>query len=157
MTPPPVKHPYKNVRWAFMKWADIPSAQDPEVTYLRRLRVLQTPWFMIYLHWIYLPDSDRDPHDHPMSFWSFIVRGGYIEKIYVDMGLAGSSPIRRNRFSGHFMPRRLAHMITKIDAGTITLLLGGPRKQKWGFWTSQGWVPWEEYPGRGITREDALS
>lgn len=157
MIQPKVKYPYKNVRWAFFKWADIPSAADESLVYLRRLRILQTPWFMFYLHWIFEPDNDRDPHDHPMSFWSFIVRGGYTEVVYHDLGLAAHGPYRRCLFSLHKMPRTWAHKITDIRPGTVTLLLGGPRRQKWGFWTAQGWARWEDYPGRGIAREDALS
>lgn len=37
-------------RWSLMEWTDIPSKSDPELVYLRRLRILQTPWGAVYLH-----------------------------------------------------------------------------------------------------------
>src|SRR5687767_1497882 len=42
---PRVKYPYRSgIRYAFMEMADIPSADNPELVYLRRLRIAQTPW-----------------------------------------------------------------------------------------------------------------
>jgi hypothetical protein len=148
----PVKHPYESVRWAFFKWADIADAKDEQRTYLRRLRIVQTPWGAIYLHWIYLPDDDRDPHDHPCNFWSFVVRGGYREVLYPYVRVARDFSQRFNdwrRWSLHKMPIEQAHRITHLEPGTITLVFFGRRQREWGFYTADGFVPFTEYARAG--------
>lgn len=147
----PVKYPYKGgTRWNFMTWADIPDARQVTQVYLRRLRILQTPWFAVYLHWIFKTDEDRDPHDHPFVFRSFIVRGGYVERLWLirpgfDRNI--TSYVRRwNRFSWHKMDQQHAHMIESIVPGTITLVLAGPKKAngRWGFYSPR-FTPWQDY------------
>lgn len=138
---PLVKYPYVgNIRWAFFKWADIESAFFPGHVYLRRLRIFQTPWFALYLHFIYEPDLDRDPHDHPCNFWAWIVRGGYKEDVYY----WGPARIPRTqvwrRFSIHKMPVIAAHQIRELHGKTVTLCWFGRRQRQWGFWTPEGFV-----------------
>jgi hypothetical protein len=148
----PVRWPYKgDVRWAFLKWADIESAIYPGYVYLRRLRIFQTPWFALYLHFIYEPDLDRDPHDHPCNFWSLIVRGGYKERVYKWLHDHDHTPThnRWNRWTLHYMPVAWAHQITDLVPGTITLCWFGRRSRRWGFWTSAGFVPSEDYARTG--------
>lgn len=148
--PVPIKYPYKgNVRWAFFKWADIPDANDKSRVYLRRLRVLQTPLFAIYLHWIYLPDRDRDPHDHPCNFWSFIVRGGYNELVFTHPHSRVGKEIQQRRFSLHKMPIEFAHRILTLKPNTITLCCFGRRRREWGFWTPAGFVNFNDYADAG--------
>lgn len=151
----PVKYPYVGgTKWNFMKWADIPDARDLRRVYLRRLRIVQTPWFALYLHFIYLPDEDRAPHDHPFSFRSMILRGGYRERVW---NVCWTEPERRHilpglerrtwrRFSVHATPRTVAHIIEYLKPGTVTLVWAGPKKQEWGFYPINAkWVPWAEY------------
>lgn len=154
----PIKYPYVGgTRWNFMSWADIPDARNITQVYLRRLRILQTPWFALYLHFIYESDADRDPHDHPFTFWSFIVKGGYTERIWdvVPGVMAAFQPLREKtwkRFSLHKMGQRQAHMIDRLEPGTITLVFCGPKtgNGRWGFYTDYGttgssFVPWAQY------------
>lgn len=151
-----MKYPYVGgTRWAFMRWADIPDARDETVVYLRRLRIIQTPWFAIYLHWIYQPDEDRDPHDHPFNFWSLVVRGGYTERVWrVSPGRHmlhnrdhGYTEQWWRRFSWHKMDQEHAHMIRTLTPGTITLVFCGPKNENshWGFYTEDGFVGWRDY------------
>jgi len=137
------------VKWAFMRWYDIPDRNDPSKVYLRRLRIVQTPWFALYLHFIFLPDEDRDPHDHPWNFWSFIVKGGYTERMY-DLG----GPFGNMRFLGEKTHRRgylhsvkvnQAHRIVRAEPGLTTLVFCGRRQRDWGFWTEDGFVRWQDY------------
>lgn len=145
----PVKHPYVGgTRWNFMKWADIPDARDINRVYLRRLRVLQTPRFAIYLHFIYLPDEDRDPHDHPFNFWSFVVRGGYSERLWRIGSIPKPWQARTKTWragSLHRMGIDQSHMIDSLLPGTITLVLAGRKQKDWGFWTQHGYVSWRDY------------
>jgi hypothetical protein len=139
---PTVKHPYKKPpKFAFMQWFDIASKVNPDKVYLRRLRVVQTPWFGVYLHWIYETDTDRYPHDHPWKFWSFILRGTYSEDVFYSLN---GDPDRRTwkRWSIHDMPMNMAHRITSISDGLLTLVFVGRRRGTWYFWTPEGLVEW---------------
>jgi hypothetical protein len=111
----------------------------------------------VYVHWIYLPDSDRDPHDHPWPFLSWVLRGGYREDIYrYSMHADGPSPDgwrERRRWSVHRMPIDLAHQIYYLEPATVTLVLVGRRQHTWGFWTPDGFVPWTEYSNADGTRK----
>lgn len=135
-------------KWAFMRWFYIPDRDDPTRTYLKRLRIIQTPWVSVYIHWIYLPDTDRDLHNHPWVFTSYILRGGYRE-----LRSLNDDPIHYQydwpRWSRHKMYMDEWHKITQLQKGTITLVITGHRKQTWGFRTDEGFVPWYEYDRGG--------
>lgn len=144
---PKIKYPYKgNVRWAFFKWADIESAFFPGYVYLRRLRIFQTPWFALYLHFIFEPDLDRDPHDHPCNFWALIVRGGYYEQVFPhQFDVKSNYWCSWTPFTLHKMPVDSAHQIKKLNGKTVTLCWFGRRQRQWGFWTADGFVDQETY------------
>lgn len=135
----------RSPRWAFMQKMTIPCENG--LVYLARLRIVQTPWFAVYLHDIYEPDGDRDPHDHPWTFWSFVLRGGYTEALHpfphVDSSF--STPNVWKRFTLHRMGQESAHRITEIQPGLKTLIFTGPRTRNWGFHTEDGFVPWQQY------------
>jgi hypothetical protein len=113
--------------------------------YLSRLRVVQTPWFSVLLHRIHAPDLDRDPHDHPWAFASFILSGGYTEVIYSEPGSRDARIREHRRWSLHAMPLHLAHKITGIDGVLWTLVIAGRRHPSWRFWTENGPVDWKDY------------
>lgn len=148
--PQPVKVTGKrSPRWAIWSRMEIPSPKNSGEVYLARLRIIQTPLFGVYLHWINEPDG-FDPHDHPWNFWSLILRGGYTERIWdkpLDIHIGGAKPYNRrwNRFTWHKMNTHTAHRIVKADNGTVTLILTGKRVGTWGFWTPNGWIEWNEY------------
>jgi hypothetical protein len=142
-------------RWQVCTRYDIPDRADPTVTYLTRWRIVQTPWFGIYLHRIHLPDSDAHPHDHPWPFVSVVLKGGYDEDLVV-----GTVPLRDRRYpqftraSRGFLSiaRRRAtdmHRIYRLyRRPTWTLVLVGRRCRTWGFHTPRhGWVRWTDYLG----------
>lgn len=140
-----VKHPEPvSQPWSFMSWADIPSRVDRSLVYLRRLRILQTPWFSIYLHWINEPDADRDPHDHPWNFWSLILRGSYIERVHDNPDDIGHIQAWQ-RGSLHYMHQTQAHRITAVTASVLTLVITGRRVRPFCFWTPDGLVRWDRY------------
>lgn len=137
----------RSPRWAFMARMTIPCENG--LKYLTRLRIIQTPWFGVYLHNLYEPDADRDMHDHPWEFISIILRGGYTEIVnpipHVMDTPAYNFKRRWNRWSWHKMSTDKAHRILSVDDGTISLILVGRRKRSWGFYTPEGWVDWREY------------
>lgn len=144
-----VKHNYNaDQHWAFWTWYDIPDRDNPDIVYLRRLAIVKCPLFAIYVHWIFLPDNDRDCHDHPWNFKSFVLRGGYAEHLYYSMKDRKRdkfSTKEYGRFSYHRMPTYFAHRITWLKENTVTLIITGRRKRTWGFWTKEGWVKYNDY------------
>jgi hypothetical protein len=115
--------------------------------YLVRLRIVQTPWFGIYLHDIHKDDGDRDPHNHPWSFLSFVVRGSYMERLYPDPIGAPNDYVLQTHMarSIHRMGRDSAHRIVDASHGLKTLIMTGPRQSSWGFFTGGEHVDWTEY------------
>lgn len=139
----------KTIRWAFMRWTDIPDRNDPTKTYLRRLRIVQTPWFALYLHFIFLPDDDRHLHSHPWRFSSLIVRGSYTEELSLSdprkSGVFVTEHKTHRTGSLHRMDEGKFHRIRTISENLVTLVFVGKRRCNWGFWTENGYVLWEEY------------
>lgn len=146
-------------QWAFFSRFDIRDEATGEL-YLRRWRIIQTPWFAIYLHKIMTPDKDRDLHDHPWPFLSLILRGGYDEVLDQWAYLAPHDPmwakagnmarptVRRGWLSVGFRRATDAHRIIRLHrAPTWTLVLTGPRRRSWGFYTDRGYVDWKVYLG----------
>lgn len=127
-------------RWAFWRWTDVVLEGE---LYLRRLHLLQCPWFAVMLHWILRPDANRDLHDHPVSFLSVVLRGGYVQE----------TPRGREAvLLGQYMPAEGAHRIVFVLPGTLTLVFAGPRRREWGFLTESGWVDWRTYQKTGERR-----
>lgn len=129
--------------WAFLKGFQIVKNGMP---YLDRLRVVQTPLFSVYLHRIHTPDMDRDPHTHPWAFASVVLSGGYRETVWDDPGESWKCRRReRGRFSVGSLNRVQAHRITEVSGVLWTLVVTGPRRGSWGFWTQDGFVDWKKY------------
>lgn len=149
----------RSPRWAFMSRMAIASKVTPGETYLDRLRIVQTPYFGVYLHWIHEPDSDRDPHDHPWNFGSFILKGGYTERVWEEpaLGTQDYKGYRRKwgQFSWHKMDTVSAHKIEQISKPLVTLVLVGRRTRNWGFWQQTDYpsqarfVTWQNYENAG--------
>lgn len=135
----------RSPRWAFMRRMTIPCLDGTD--YLVRLRVVQTPWFGIYLHDIHKDDSDRAPHNHPWAFLSIVLRGRYLERVYPDpLGLPSFLRTRQHgRFSIHRMGRSSAHRITFATPGLKTLIVTGRRAASWGFFEDGVYSDWSEY------------
>jgi hypothetical protein len=131
------------VRWALMKKFEIPF-KDGKI-YLRRWRILQTPAFAIYLHTMYTGDSTPIPHNHPWTFRSFILKGGYTERFQRD----ATSSIRERHWgwlSWHRMGINAYHSIRCLDATpTWSLLFVGRRVQSWGFLADGKFIPYADF------------
>lgn len=130
-----------SIHWALLERFDIRDEGTGEL-YLRRWRIVQTPWFGLYLHKIASRDKDRDPHDHPWSFVSLVLRGGY------DEYRPGIGIMARGWLSLAFRRANDAHTILRLHrTPTWTLVAVGRRKRIWGFHTRTGWVDWRRYLG----------
>jgi hypothetical protein len=119
------------------------------------VRTHLTPWkwwpfkLRIYLHKFYRPDADRVFHDHPWSFRTLILYGGYDEVSHEPQEslVAQTNNGLENPPSGLLIPDTLrwlsyrarrpqhAHRITRLHTRTVlTLIFRGERERDWGFW-----------------------
>lgn len=125
--------------WCVWRFSDVDSA------YIVRLHLIKTPWFALCLHWILKPDPEPYLHDHPVSFLSLILRGGYSETRQ-----RGTTPpvTRRHRwFNWIRATPDDRHSITDVRPHTLTLCLMGPKVREWGFHAlgAGGWIYWRDY------------
>jgi hypothetical protein len=113
---------------------------------LKRLKIVQTPWFAVLLTKIYKPDSERYPHSHFRSAVSLILSGGYTERVFSDPADLSKFIVRSNRrWSLHTIPTSIAHSITRVEKPLWTLLLAGPTTGEFVFWTPDGKIDYTEY------------
>lgn len=121
------------------RWKHINDIDTPGDVYLSRLMLLRTPWFGVYLHVIRRPDWAACQHDHPWSFVTIILRGGYEEHV------GDRTFVRRPGYVG-YRPRHFEHRITRLlKANALTLVFRGFNHETWGFRTLRGKLDWREY------------
>lgn len=124
---------------AWPRWKLIHDLDHPEDVYISRLMLVKTPLFGVYLHVIRRADFARCQHDHPWSFVTIILRGGYEEEVGEQLF------IRRPGFIG-YRPRSFEHRITRLLNGpAVTLVFRGRDHESWGFRTLHGKVNWQRY------------
>lgn len=130
--------------WALWRWTEF-VRWDSDEEYIRRLHLIKTPWFAVCLHWILRPDPELWLHDHPVSFFSVILWGGYWELRKNDI----EDEMRLPRIVIHkwanFVHALDSHRILSVRPHTLTLCFMGPKVREWGFHTDKGWVYWKDY------------
>lgn len=137
-----------------------PGDGKPSVLYMRRWRFLRTPWFELRVHHIVRSDGDRELHDHPFDFVSFIISGGYWEERLVDGALNNRTMTRCLPGSFIFRKAETLHRLSlntlvddledEYDLPAWTFVIAGPRRREWGFVTEtgEGWISWKEHVAR---------
>lgn len=119
-------------------------------------------WFGVYLHCITAPDDGLDLHDHPWAFGSFILAGSYSEircPTRQASQLARSSWIRgyrihREMWTWKWLPMTDAHRIDVIHDPVWSLVVRGPRRRGWGFYTATGFVDSRSYGSQMIDEQE---
>ena len=114
---------------------------------MKRWRLIQTPWFGVYVHFIYREDLDPVPHDHPWWFASLVLRGGYFEELHERTGSGSLRGVSWKRGSLHRFPLHHAHRIVHVLPGTTTLVLVGPKARAWGFYDGPRWIDYRDALG----------
>ncbi len=91
---------YELLFWLFMV-KEIVSKKG--VVHFRRFRIIETPWFNLYLHKIYESDNEKHLHDHPFSFTSLVLKGSYKELYAIgpQWGLAKERIFRSFQINKH--------------------------------------------------------
>lgn len=126
--------------WCIWRWTDVDSE------YITRLHLVKTPWFAVCLHWINKPDQEPYLHDHPVTFLSLILRGGYTEFRRVwNQGLGKIEERTHNWFNYVEASEFDQHRILEVKPRTLTLVFMGPKVREWGFHTEHGWIYWKDY------------
>ena len=129
----------------------IGSAERPYL--LRWYLIPRNPFVNVYLHKFLRDDDDRALHDHPWSFISIMLRGGYEEFTPVSMDEFGWTEIRQAP-SIAYRPATHQHRVVlfKDNAGCPvpcwTIVITGPKCREWGFWCPKGFVPWHVFCDR---------
>lgn len=143
--------------------SDVAAAGD---VFLRRWKLVSTPWFGVSLHNFVRSDVDAELHDHPFGFASIILWGGYYEdRVGVNAVSTmrqhtgwwlGSIPIARRWYGPGSILFRRATDLHRVElrpdrdgvvgrATCWTLVFRLHAKRHWGFLTATGWQPWEEF------------
>ena len=150
----------------------------PDCPILHRWELIHFRGRKLMLHH-FLPNADdRDVHDHPASFWTLVLRGGYDDLAVCPLCHGDSKPRATGWYCeecfgvGVFLNERMragmlrrrqaehAHRTKVGPRGCWTLVLMGRKERPWGFWRGNRWWPWREYEhrfgfGMRCDREDA--
>lgn len=114
----------------------------------------------------FLPNADdRDVHDHPRPFWTFVLRGSYddmkpcerpgcdgdgfmLPDDWACPVCRGAGVVVNERMRPGKLRRRAAthrHRTKVGPKGCWTLVLMGPLRRDWGFWRRGTWWFWKDY------------
>lgn len=114
--------------------------------HFQRYRLLSSRWLRVYIHKICKSDEDSHLHTHPWSFFSFILKGGYKQKVmahpldYIPWDIE-----EYNRFDLIHMSRYEGHKITLTQSPTWTFVISYGSRGPWGYLTSEGFIDHKRY------------
>lgn len=90
-----------------------------------RFQLVKTPWFNIYLHHLKALVEHPHCHDHPWSFVTVLLKGGYSEF---------DGTVWTWRRAGSVLYRRAEHRHNVVTKGVSwSLIVTGPKRRAWGF------------------------
>ena len=103
--------------------------------------------FNVFLHKFHKGDPG-DVHDHPWSYATLILAGGYYE--YIPNFEYGKmvSETKHWRGPGHFRicsPSSYHRIELKEGVTPWTLFMPGPQRREWGFWVNNKWIHNDNY------------
>ncbi len=138
----------------------------PACPIMHRWTLLKVGGRKLMLHH-FLPNADdRAEHDHPASFWTFVLRGGYDDFVPCPICggdgsgcRSGSTPatgspcgrtgmVAGDRMRAGMRRRRAAtyrHRTRVLPSGAWTLVWMGRKERPWGFWVDGRWWPWADH------------
>lgn len=105
--------------------------------YLIRYTLRFTPaWCQVKIHHIMLSDHVC-LHDHPWTFISFLIKGGYVEHTPEGSKVYG-------RFSLLYRPAKYLHRL-EVHQPVWSIVITFKKVRVWGFKTPNGWIEWFKY------------
>jgi len=97
--------------------------------------LFRTPWLSVEFHKINKPDEGYVIHQHPWTFFSFRLRGGYTEELFVNASGVQWVEIKRGWLGAHRMRWTSAHRIKELHGTPVTLFVTGrPHIRGLRFW-----------------------
>lgn len=123
---------------------------DPDCPILKRW-TLKLPLLKFRIHRFFPNTKDRDTHDHPWGFLTFVVQGGY-DDVSIDGKVDKMRPGSIRWRSAHH-----THQTFAGDKGCITLVVGPHAHREWGFFPDGKWMYWKDYMrkfGHGMQCDD---
>lgn len=107
--------------------------------------------------------TDRDPHDHPRPFLTFVLRGEYLDTSWFRIDLPDQEFMKEIEIVGagefRYRPAAYTHIVETMESGCWSLVVMGPAIREWGFLrlNTGEWWPWGKYIQRwgGVIRCDA--
>jgi hypothetical protein len=126
------------------------------VPLLTRYFLFRVPWFGVYVHHLLRSDYDRSLHDHPFSFISIILKGGYLE--HHDQTKDGNEVAELRKVGDILLrPAEWRHRLELFPGGAWTLIIVGPRVRPWGFHLPSGWCWWRKHNSQlNICEEEVI-
>lgn len=97
--------------------------------YIRRWTFGFTWLFSLRIHHWLSSDDPRHFHDHPWTYFSWIILGSYIDR-------SPLGDLRRERWSIKKFPAEHKHTVVVPEGGCWTIMITGPEKRQWGFWVN---------------------
>jgi hypothetical protein len=90
-------------------------------------------------------DEDRDLHDHPWHFRTFILWNGYFEHHVggVRSALPLMTLVRPAQWRHRVELRK--HSDDGSERMAVTLVFTGPKVREWGYHTKDGWISHEDW------------
>lgn len=120
--------------------------------YMRRYALFESKWLSARVHHIVREDRDRHMHDHPWTFFSVVLRGGYLERRPVTLERCFNGGETETYHTAYRKAGSVAirlptdrHQISKVEPDTWSLFVYGRLRQWWGFYTPEGKVHWKDY------------
>ena len=117
--------------------------------YLYRYLLWERWGCRIYLHEILRSDEDPEPHNHPWTFISVILREGYVEE---------RNGRKTRKYPGMVLLRRADdfHRL-ELRRPAWTLVFRGRERKGWGFMTASGFMDSEEFLARKGLRAEPMT
>lgn len=137
--------------WRRVIGADPDDRSNP---LLVRYILLRWRWLGIFVHKLCRSDHERALHDHPWTFFSLVLRGGYLE-VTEQVGTYPVAKLWRGVGSLAYRPASWRHRVV-IPSGrpAWTFVVVFKRVRVWGFWPLGRFCRWFQYnPDTGICEE----
>jgi hypothetical protein len=104
-----------------------------------RYIIFRTKWIGFFVHKFLRDDHDRALHDHPWSFISIILKGGYYEVTEEKISWKGPGSIL-------YRPAAWRHRVVLLDGiPSWSFIIRLKRTRDWGFWPDGKWCLWRKY------------
>lgn len=128
-------------RWYLVRKSTVPG-NSPAGHFGDAVPPIPSEFENLYLH-RYIRADTEEPHCHPWSNATLVLKGWYDEQIWRDGKLIET--LRRK--VGDAVIRRAdeVHAIVKVEPGTISAFATLRKERDWGFHTAEGFIPWADF------------